>query len=59
MGREPILERHDAPAAFQEPVTARHVGDVGELVLRDIKQLRKLYPVRRRLIEHNEELAVR
>lgn len=58
MAWTPVLKRHDAPAALQKPVAAWYVGYVGELILRDIQQLCKFYPVRRRLVEHNEKLAI-
>lgn len=58
MTREPVLKRHDAPAALQKPVAAWYVGYIGELILRDIQQLCKFYSVRRCLVEHDEELAI-
>ena len=34
------------------------LGDVGELVVRDVQQPRQLRPVGGRLVQHDQELAV-
>ena len=34
------------------------LGDVGELVVRDVQQPRQFRPVCRRLVQHDQELAV-
>ena len=35
-----------------------HIRDIGELIVRDVQQLRQLRPVGAGLIQHDEELAV-
>ena len=55
---EVIHERHDGVAALDKAAAGLHIGDVGELVVRDIQQPGQFRPVRRRLVEHDEELAV-
>ena len=48
----------DGAAALDEAAAGVHIGNVGELVVRDVQQPGQLRPVRRRLVEHDEELAV-
>ena len=55
---EVVHKGHDGAAAFDEAAAGVHVGDVRELVVRDIQQPGQFRPVRRRLVEHDEELAV-
>ena len=55
---EVIHERHDGAAALDKAAAGLHIGDVGELVVRDIQQSRQFRPIRRRLIEHDKELTV-
>lgn len=54
-----IHERHDGAAALEKPVSKIHARNVGKLVVRNIEQPRQLDPVRTRLIEHEQEFAVR
>ena len=42
---EAIHEGHDGAAALDEPPPGVHVGDVGELILRDVQQAGQLHPV--------------
>ena len=55
---EVVHKGHDGTAALDEAAAGVHIGDVGELVVRDVQQPGQLRPVRRRLVEHDEELAV-
>ena len=57
--RKMIHKRHDGAAALDESSASIHVGDVRELVVRNVQQPRQLHPICRRLVEHDEELAVR
>ena len=56
--REVIHKGHDGAAALDEAAAGVHIGNVGELVVRDVQQPGQFRPVRRRLVEHDEELAV-
>ena len=53
-----IHERHDGTAALDEAAAGVYIGDVGELVVRDVQQMRQFLPIRRRLIQQDEELRV-
>lgn len=53
-----VHEGDDGAAALDEPPTRVHVGDVGELVVRDVQQLGQLLPVGGRLVQHDQELTV-
>lgn len=55
---EVVQEGDDGAAAFEQPATEVHVADVGQLVVRDVQQLGQLSPVRGRLVEHDQKLAV-
>ena len=56
--REVVHEGYDSTATLDEAAAGVHVGDVGELVVRNVQQPGQFCPVRRRLVEHDEELAV-
>lgn len=53
-----VHERHDGTAALDEAAAGVYIGDVGELVVRDVQQMRQFLPIRRRLIQQDEELRV-
>ena len=55
---EAVHEGHDGAAALDEAASEVHVGDIGELVVRDAQKPRQLDSVRAGLIQHDEELAV-
>ena len=60
---EPVLgevvhKRHDGAAALDEAPAEVHVGDVGELVVRNVQQPRQLRPVGGRLVQHDQEFTV-
>ena len=55
---EMIHKGDDGTAALDEPPPKVHVGDVGELFIRDIQQTGQLHPVGAGLIEHDQEFAV-
>ena len=43
--REAVHKGHDGAAALDEAPSSVHVGDVGELIFRDVQQAGQLYPV--------------
>ena len=43
-------------AALEEPTACFHIGDVGELVVRNVQELCQLQPIRTCLVEHEEKL---
>ena len=53
-----VHKGHDGAAALDEPPAEVHIGDVRELVVRDVEQAGQLRPVRARLIEHDQKFAV-
>ena len=53
-----IHKRHDSASALDEPTPGVHIGDVGELIIRDVQQARQFLPVCSRLIQHDEEFTV-
>lgn len=57
--REGIHKGHDGTAALDESPARVHVCDVAQLIIRDVQKLGQLRPVRRRLVQHNQELTVR
>lgn len=50
---EMIHKGDDGAAALDESPAKVHVGDVGELVVRDVEQAGQLRPIRARLVEHD------
>lgn len=57
--REPVHERHEGAAVAQEAAACLGVRDVVHLLAADAEQLGELLAVRRRLVEHDDELGVR
>ena len=53
-----VGKRHEAGANLDQSVSCIHIGNIGELGVRDIQQLRKFQSVRGRLIEHHNKLGV-
>ena len=53
-----IHKRHDSASALNEAPAGVHVGDVGELIIRDVQQVRQFLPICGRLIQHDEKFAV-
>ena len=58
MLREIVHKGHDGAAALDKAPSGLHIGDVGELIVRDIQELGQLRPVGGRLVQHDQELAV-
>ena len=54
-----IHERHNGAAALEKPVSKIYARNIRKLIVRNIEQPRQLDPVRTRLIEHEQKLAVR
>ena len=54
-----IHKRHDGAAAFDKSTPGVHIGDVGELIIRDVQQACQFLPIRGRLIQHDEKFRVR
>lgn len=59
MAGKRVLERHDVPGAADEATPCRHIGDVPQLGVGDVQQLRQLVPVGGGLVQEDEELRVR
>lgn len=55
---ERVLERHDVPGTADEAAPRRHIGDVPQLGIGDVQQLRQLVPVGGGLVQEDEELRV-
>lgn len=53
-----VHERHDCRTTFQESTPEIHIGDVGELVVRNVEELGQFQPIRPRLVQHEEEFRV-
>lgn len=58
VGRESIGNWNESPAAADQAATGGDIGDVAELRVRDVQQLRQFLPVSGGLIEQDQELAV-
>ena len=55
---ELIDKRHKRAADFEQALSCTDIRDIAHLKVRDIKELGKLNPVGRRLVEHNNKLGV-
>ena len=55
---ELVDKRHKGAAYFQKPLSCPYIGDIAHLQVGDVKELCKLNPIRRRLVEHDDKLAV-
>ena len=53
-----IGKRNKAGTDLDQSVSCVHIGNIGELGVRDVQQFRKLQSVRRCLIEHHNKLGV-
>lgn len=58
MLRKAVHKGYDGAAALHQSPAKVHVGDVGKLIVRDIQQPGQLDPVRGRLVQHDQKLAV-
>ena len=56
--REAIGERHDVARAANQPAACGDVGDVAQLVVGDVQQLRQFRAVGGALVQHHEKLRV-
>ena len=55
---ELIDKRHKRAADFEQALSCTDIRDIAHLKVGDIKELGKLNPVGRRLVEHNNKLGV-
>lgn len=55
---EVVHKGDDRTSALDESPAKVHIGDVRELVVRDIQQLGQLLTVGSRLVQHDQELTV-
>ena len=55
---EQIQEGYDGAATLDQAPSGIHVGDVAQLIVRNIQQPGQLQPVSGRLIQHDQEFAV-
>ena len=56
--REAIGERHDIARAPNQPAACGDVGDVAQLVIGNVQQLRQFLAVGCALVQHNQKLRV-
>ena len=57
--REAIGERHDVARAANQPAARGNIGDVAQLVVGNVQQLRQFRAVGGALVQHHEKLRVR
>ena len=53
-----VRKRHDGPAHLDQPVTGKRIVHIAHLRIGCPQQAGKLFPIRRRLIEHQQEFTV-
>ena len=56
--REAIGERHDIARAPNQPAACGDVGDVAQLVIGNVQQLRQFLAVGSALVQHHQKLRV-
>ena len=56
--REGICERHDVARTANQPAACGDVGDVAQLVVGDVQQLRQFLAVGGALVQHDQKLRV-
>ena len=56
--REAIGERHDVARAANQPAACRDVGDIAQLVVGDVQQLRQFRAVGGALVQHDQKFRV-
>ena len=57
--REGICERYDVARAANQPATCGNIGDIAQLVVGDVQQLRQFRAVGGALVQHYQKLRVR
>ena len=56
--RKTVGERHDIARAANQPATCGNIGDIAQLVVGDVQQLRQFRAVGGALVQHHEKLRI-